>query len=308
MEGEGHPILSAFQHLARLEPLDLFFLALAASFDLIPLIFNWALGNQRSKGVSIPESLSAIGAWQRRTRGALQSMDGIVPFSTRAFWSVLFGRATRTGHAAVTEFEERLVLEQLEMDAKLKQLVMPDSLRQLIALEFAHLGTRVTAQREDLEKKSDPNFVAAKDWNPFSQQARMRRSAEKAAYEGKLEIFRDQIQAVRKSNEVLNRGAIAQVAIAAETFLTGLIADAERLKHKVRQSALEGRTDDLEQELISLDERLKRGVVPADMIEALQNNALNVFAADAAKIAAVDVVFKKERLLSIEFSSARQEE
>ena len=143
MEGEGHPILSAFQHLARLEPLDLFFLALAASFDLIPLIFNWALGNQRSKGVSIPESLSAIGAWQRRTRGALQSMDGIVPFSTRAFWSVLFGRATRTGHAAVTEFEERLVLEQLEMDAKLKQLVMPDSLRQLIALEFAHLGTRV---------------------------------------------------------------------------------------------------------------------------------------------------------------------
>jgi hypothetical protein len=169
-------------------------------------------------------------------------------------------------------------------------------------------GGLVTTQREELDKKADPNFVAPKSWNPFSQRARMYRSAEKAAYDGRLEMFRDQIQAVRKSNEVLNRASIAQIATAAETFLTGLAADAVRLKHKVRQDALEGRTDGLEQALISLDERRKRGVIPLDMIEALQSNALNAFAADAAKIVAMDVVFKKEKLLSIEFSSARKEE
>lgn len=169
-------------------------------------------------------------------------------------------------------------------------------------------GGLATTQREELDKKADPNFVTSKSWNPFSQRTRMYRSAEKAAYDGRLEMFKDQIQAVRKSNEVLNRASIAQIATAAETFLTGLAADAVRLKHKVRQDALEGRTDGLEQALISLDERRKRGVLPLDMIEALQSNALNAFATDAAKIVAIDVVFKKERLLSIEFSSARKEE
>jgi hypothetical protein len=43
------------------------------------------------------------------------------------------------------------------------------------------------------------------------------------------------------------------------------------------------------------------------MIEALQDRALNDFAMSAGKIAEVDVVFAKDKLLSIEFSSPKKE-
>jgi hypothetical protein len=168
-------------------------------------------------------------------------------------------------------------------------------------------GGLTATQKEDLEKKSDPGFVAGKSRNPFSLQSKMRRAAEQSAFEGRLEIFKDQIQAVRKSNELLNRAAIAQVAVAAETFLTGLVADAERIKHSVKQDAIDGLTDRLEQKLIDLDGRRKRGVLPADMIEALQDRAINDFAISAGKITEVDVVFAKDKLLSIEFSSPKKE-
>jgi hypothetical protein len=168
-------------------------------------------------------------------------------------------------------------------------------------------GGLTATQREDLEKKSDPGFVAGKSRNPFSLQSKMRRAAEQSAFEGRLEIFKDQIQAVRKSNELLNRAAIAQVAVAAETFLTGLVADAERIKHSVKQDALSGLTDRLEQKLIELDGRRKRAILLPDMIDALQERAITDFAASAAKIAEVDVVFAKDKLLSIEFSSPKKE-
>lgn len=168
-------------------------------------------------------------------------------------------------------------------------------------------GGLTATQKEDLEKKSDPGFVAGRSLNPFSLQSRMRRSAEQAAFEGRLEIFRDQIGAVRKSNELLNRAAIAQVAVAAETFLTGLVADAEKIKHGVKQDAIDGITDRLEQKLMDLDVRRNRGVLPPDMLEALQDRALSDFAASAAKIIEVDVVFQKDKLLSIEFSAPKKE-
>ena len=43
------------------------------------------------------------------------------------------------------------------------------------------------------------------------------------------------------------------------------------------------------------------------MLEALQDRALSDFAASAAKIVEVDVVFEKDKLLSIEFSSPKKE-
>ena len=54
-------------------------------------------------------------------------------------------------------------------------------------------GGLTATQREDLEKKSDPGFVAGKSRNPFSLQSKMRRAAEQSAFEGRLEIFKDQI-------------------------------------------------------------------------------------------------------------------
>lgn len=167
-------------------------------------------------------------------------------------------------------------------------------------------GSLTTTQKEELEKRSNPSFVAEKSWNPFSSQSKMRNKAEMVAYEGRLEIFRDQIQALRKSNELLNRAAIAQVAVAAETFLTGLLAEAGKIKFAVKQDAIDGLKDRLEQALIDIAERRKRGVLPADMLDALQNRALNDFAADASEIAKTNVVFAKDKLLSIEFDAPKK--
>ena len=123
-------------------------------------------------------------------------------------------------------------------------------------------GGLTATQKEDLEKKSDPGFVASRSRNPFSLQSKMRRAAEQSAFEGRLEIFKDQIQAVRKSNELLNRAAIAQVAVAAETFLTGLVAEAAKIKHSVKQDAIDGLTDRLEQKLVNLADQERDRPVP----------------------------------------------
>jgi hypothetical protein len=148
-EGEGHPINEAFRHLARLERDDLFLFALAASFDLIPMIFTWAM---RSKARTVPEAISAMGTWMRRTRLALESMEGVVPFAWNFWWNMLFSRPTRTGHDSVIAFEEFISREQMRMDATLQNLVLPDALRELIGLEMGYLHTRavtIASERAD---------------------------------------------------------------------------------------------------------------------------------------------------------------
>ena len=148
-EGEGHPINEAFRHLARLERADLFVFALAASFDLVPMLFTWAM---RPKARTVPEAISAMGTWMRRTRLSLESMEGLIPFTWNFWWNILFSRPTRSGHDSVIAFEEFISREQLRMDATLQNLVLPDALREMISLETSYLHTRaisIASERAD---------------------------------------------------------------------------------------------------------------------------------------------------------------
>ncbi|MBX7123271.1 MAG: hypothetical protein K1X42_14170 [Opitutaceae bacterium] len=148
-DGEGHPINEAFRHLARLESADLFVFALAVAFDIVPLLFTWAL---RAKMRTVPEAISAMATWMRRTRLALETMEGVIPFAWIFWWNMLFSRPMRTGHESVIAFEEFISREQLRMDQTLRVLVLPDALRELISLETSYLHTRaitIASERAD---------------------------------------------------------------------------------------------------------------------------------------------------------------
>jgi hypothetical protein len=138
-EGEGHPIDETFRHLVHLELADVFLFALAASFDLIPLLYTWSL---RPKVRTIPEAISALGTWMRRTRLALETLEGIFPFLWNFCAKILFSHPTRIGHDSVIAFEEFITREQLRMDALLQNLVLPDALRELIGLEMGYMHIR----------------------------------------------------------------------------------------------------------------------------------------------------------------------
>jgi hypothetical protein len=148
-DGEGHPIAEAFRHLVRLEGADLFVFAIAAALDLVPMMFTWAL---RLKKRTVPEAISALGTWMRRTRLALEAMEGVVPFLWNFWRRIFFSRPTRTGHESVIAFEEFISREQLRMDVALQNLVLPDALRELISLETSYLHTRaisIASERAD---------------------------------------------------------------------------------------------------------------------------------------------------------------
>jgi hypothetical protein len=149
-DGEGHPINEAFRHLARLERADLFVFALAVALDLVPFLFTWAL---RPKERTIPEAVSALGTWMRRVRLALETLEGVIPFVWNVWVKILFSHPMRTGHDAVLAFEEFISREQMRMDALLQNLMLPDALRELIALEMGYLHTRaVTISAERAEQ------------------------------------------------------------------------------------------------------------------------------------------------------------
>lgn len=168
-------------------------------------------------------------------------------------------------------------------------------------------GDIVRQQREDLDRKADPSMVVDRKraWNPFSMHAKMRRAAEEAALATRLDIFKDQLLAVRKTNEVLSRGAITEVAIAVEDYLTRILAESATNKYRFRHEASLKLKRVFAEKLADLQAEAQRKVINEDMLEAMINASYMEFAEESARLGKINVEFDKTQLLSVTFDPSR---
>ncbi len=165
----------------------------------------------------------------------------------------------------------------------------------------------VRQQREEMDRKTDVSMVVDRKraWNPFSKYAQTRRAAEEAALTTRLETFREQLLAVRKTNEVMSRGAIAEVAIAVEDYLTRIQSESVANKSRFRQDARLKLKKVFTDRLVDLQVEAERKVINPDMLEAMVESAYMEFAEESARLGKINVEFDKSQLLSITFDPSR---
>jgi hypothetical protein len=188
----------------------------------------------------------------------------------------------------------------------------PNQALQLIAtrgmsVTAGNSGDIVRQQREELDRKADPSMVVDRKraWNPFSMHAKMRRAAEEAALTARLDIFKDQLLAVRKTNEVLSRGAITEVAIAVEDYLTRILVESASNKYRFRHEASLKLKRVFTEKLADLQAEAQRKVINEDMLEAMINASYMEFAEESARLGKINVEFDKTQLLSVTFDPSR---
>jgi hypothetical protein len=140
----------------------------------------------------------------------------------------------------------------------------------------------------ELRQRSDPNQVACRrsfDW-PWSAEALARARARALALEARVEIFRDNLRAIRTAHEVLNRAATARAVEAAETAVLDIHAQGESARLGIiNRVHLEMAREFLFQ-LDHLDSL--RGRLPAEVLDALRERALNEFTARMNRAARPD--------------------
>lgn len=129
----------------------------------------------------------------------------------------------------------------------------------------------------ELRERSDPNQVASPrqiEW-PWSAGARARTQARALALDASVEIFRDNLRAIRTAHEVLNRAATARAIEAAETAVLDIHAQGE----SARLGIINRVHIEMTREFIAHLDRLDalRGRLPAEVLDALRERALNEF-------------------------------
>jgi hypothetical protein len=168
-------------------------------------------------------------------------------------------------------------------------------------------GDIVRRQWEEVDRKSDPSMVVQpkNSWNPFSLNARMRKAADEAALSTRLAVFKDQLLGLRKTNEVLIRAAIADVAIASEDYLTRVMQESNHTKYRSRHEVSIKLKQVFTAKLVDLQNEIQHKTINSDMLERMLNAAYLEFAEESAKLAGINVEFDKTSLLLVTFDPAQ---
>jgi hypothetical protein len=191
-------------------------------------------------------------------------------------------------------------------DDKRDQLIkIPDEALKLLRSQVGTAKTSpdtgmVGRQKKALiDQETNVDFVGKKSRNPLSIESQIRREAVKTSLEARLTIFRDNVDAVRTANRVLNNAAIIQLMTAAESWIMDLRTMAEVEKQRVVDRAKNRLLETLEERILDIEVFRQRGIVPEEIMEVMQNNAFNEFAERAARIVEFDFEFSKDKLLNI---------
>jgi hypothetical protein len=172
-------------------------------------------------------------------------------------------------------------------------------LRSQLAAKPSDAKTVSLQKREIIDAETNIDLVGKKSRNPLSLESQIRREALRSSLEARLTIFRDNVDAVRTANRVLNNAAIIQLMTAAEAWIMDIRGMAEVEKQRVIDRAKNQLLETLEGRILDLEVFRHRGVVPREILEVMQNNAFNDFAWRAAKIAELNFEFSKDQLLNI---------
>jgi hypothetical protein len=154
-------------------------------------------------------------------------------------------------------------------------------------------------KKELIDQETNVDFVGKKNRNPLSIEAQIRREALRASLEARLTIFRDNVDAVRTANRVLNNAAIIQLMTAAESWIVDIRTMSEVENQRVIDRAKNHLLETLEQRILDIEIFRQRGIVPEEIMDVMQNNAFNEFAFRASRIVEFDFEFSKDKLLNI---------
>lgn len=190
-------------------------------------------------------------------------------------------------------------------DRALQALKVPDqalkSLQSQLGAQRPSTDVRLVGRqkKEIIDQETNVDFVGKRTRNPLSIESMARREALKASLEARLTIFRDNVDAVRTANRVLNNAAIIQLMTAAEAWIMDIRTMAEVEKQRVVDRAKNQLLETLEGRILDIEVFRQRGIVPEEIMEVMLNNAFNEFAGRAARIVELNFEFFKDKLLNI---------
>lgn len=168
----------------------------------------------------------------------------------------------------------------------------------------AGVGDRETNQKlerltRELRVRSDPDRVVPGGalLLPWSRAARARGEAREASLQARLDIFRDDLRAVRIANEVLNRAATMRAVEAAETAIFEIRCAGETARLAILNRAHLEMTRQFLAQLETIEGF--RGRVSAEVLDALKERALNEFCARMNRASKADVEFSKSEILRL---------
>jgi hypothetical protein len=190
-------------------------------------------------------------------------------------------------------------------DAKQATLKVPEEALKVLTTQVGASRSSSDARLVGWQKKAlvdqetNVDFVGKKSRNPLSFESQIRREALKASLEARLTIFRDNVDAVRTANRVLNNAAIIQLMTAAESWIMDVRTMAEVEKQRVVDRAKNHLLETLEERILDIEVFRERAIVPEEILQVMQNNAFNEFAWRAAKIVELNFEFAKDKLLNI---------
>ena len=154
-------------------------------------------------------------------------------------------------------------------------------------------------KKELIDQETNVDFVGKKSRNPLSIESQIRREALRTSLEARLTIFRDNVDAVRTANRVLNNAAIIQLMTVAESWIVDIRTMSEVEKQRVIDRAKNHLLETLEERILDIEVFRQRGIVPEEIMDVMQNNAFNEFAWRASRIVEFDFEFSKDKLLNI---------
>ncbi len=152
---------------------------------------------------------------------------------------------------------------------------------------------------QELERRADPDRVSPASGLdlPWSPEAGARRQARRAALEASLDIFTDDLRAVRIANEVLNRAATTRAAEAAEVAVLEVRCLGESARLAIVNHAHEEMTRQFLAHLETLESFRER--VTPELLDALKERALLEFSDRMTRASKADIPFDVGKILRL---------
>lgn len=174
-----------------------------------------------------------------------------------------------------------------------------DLLDQLRSLPEPRPRPSVERVSRELQHRTDPDRVAPAGVVdlPWSERARIRARARQASLEARLEIFKDDLRAIRIANEVLNRAATMRAVEAAEIAIFEIRGVGETTRLAILNRAQLDMTRQFVTQLESIE--TFRGRLTDEILDALKERALTEFTERMNRTSKADVEFAKADILRL---------
>jgi hypothetical protein len=152
---------------------------------------------------------------------------------------------------------------------------------------------------QQLRLRSDPEqVVPGRSFElPWSPEARTRAQARELSLQARLDIFRDDLRAIRIANEVLNRAATMRAVEAAESAIFEIRCLGETARFAILNRTHLEMTWQFLNQLESIE--AFRGRVSTEILDALKERALNEFSARMNRASKADIEFSKAEILKL---------